>query len=229
MKFIFKPQMNTDMKFTMLSILFLVRICCFADDTNIIAKSEWSEPVGLQNLETGHDHSIRGRLLILAGNEPAYGGPKTDNATMTFVEFENITGASGENVDLCFDAMKLKCVLTDGNGKNIPKPGGAYSGRGPFGPYWITLPYNSTIRLFVNSGSKSPLSVYPSGEPGCYWSISSTDTNVYYLSGTLEICTRTNGLAKIFGDASPSLKQNYYQQNCIKTLTFPKLKISVPK
>ena len=217
------------MKLAALSILLSICFSCFADDANIIVKSDWSEPVGLRNLETGHDHSIRGRFLIVAGNEPAYGGPKTDNAAMTFVELQDVTGASGENVDLCFDALKLKCVLTDGNGKNIPKPGGAYSGRGAFGPYWITLPYNSTIRLFVNSGDKSPLSVYPSGEPGCFWSISSTDTNVYYLSGTLEICTRTNGMGKIFGDAPQSFKQSYYEQNCIKTLTFPKFKISVPK
>lgn len=224
-----KHGLNTDMKFTTFSILFSICLSCFADDSNIIAKSDWSKPVGLQNLETGHDISIRGRLLILAGNEPAYGGPKTDNASMTFVELQDVTGACCENVDVSFDSMELKCVLTDEHGKDVPKPGGAWSGRGSFGPYWITLPYNSTIRLFVNGGSKSPLSVYPSGEPGCFWSISSTDTNVYYLSGTLEICTRTNGMAKIFGDAPQSLKQNYYDQNCIKTLTFPKLKISVPK
>jgi hypothetical protein len=218
------------MKFTTLSFLLSICLSCFADDTNIIAKTDWSEPVGLRNLETGHDHSIRGRLLIVAGNEPAYGDPKTDNAATTFVELQNVTGACCENVDVCFDSMKLKCALTDEHGKDAPKPmGGGWSGRGPLGPYWVTLPYNSTIRLFVNRGSKSPLSVYPNGEPWSHWSISSGDTNVYYLSGTLEIFTRTNHLAAIFGDAPQSFKQHYYEQNCIKTLTFPKMKVSIPK
>lgn len=147
------------MKLAAPSVLFSICLSCFADDTNIIAKSNWSEPVGLLNLETLHHHSIRGRLLIVAGNEQAYVGPRTDNAAMTFVELQNVTGAYGENVDVCFDSMKLKCALTDEHGKEPPKPmGGGYSGRGPLGPYWVTLLYNSTMRLFVNCGSKSPLS-----------------------------------------------------------------------
>lgn len=171
--------------------------------------------------------------MIIGGNEPAYGGPHTDNAAMTFIELQNVTGAYSENVEVCFDSMKLSCVLTDEHGKSVPKPmGGGWSGRGPLGPYWVTLPYNSTIRLFVNCGRKSPLAVYPNGEPWSRWSISSIDTNVYYLSGTLEICTSTNHLAKVLGDAPASLKQLYYEQyeqNCRKTLTFPKMRISVPK
>lgn len=218
------------MKFIALSILFSICLSCFADDTNIIAGSDWSEPIELRNLETGHDHLIRGRLLIIEGNEPAYSGPKTDNAAMTFIELQNVTRAYGENVDVCFDSMKLECVLTDEGGKDIPKPmGGAWSGRGPLGPYWVTLPYNSTMRLFVNSGSKSPLSVYPNGEPWSHWSISPSDRDIYYLSGALGICTRTNHLGAIFGDAPLSHKQQYYEQHCMKTLTFPKMRISVPK
>ena len=225
-----KHGLNTDMKFASLSILFSICISCYADDTNIIAKSDWSELVGLQNLETGHDHSIRGRLLIIAGNEPAYGGPKTDNAAMTFVELQNVTRAAGKDVDVCFDdKAKLICTVTDENGKNIPEQIGGGSRIMRIEPHWITLPYNSTIRIFVESGSRSPLSVSSYGKIWSHWSISCNDTNVYYLSGTLEICTRTNGMAKIFGDAPQSVKQSYYEQNCIKTLTFPKLKIAVPK
>lgn len=220
------------MKFTALSILFSICFSCFAEDTNIIFRGDWSEPVGLRNLESGHDHGIRGRLLIIAGSEPAYGGPKTDNAAMVFVELQNVTGAYSESPDLLFDSAKFKCTLTDEQGKDVPKPmgGGGYSGRGAL-VNWVTLPYNSTIRLFVNSESKSPLSIHSSGQPwGQRWTISSGDTNVYYLSGTLELRTSTNGMAKIFGDRTPlSRKQEYYEKDCIKTLTFPKGKISVPK
>ena len=212
------------MKFTALSIFFSICISCFADDTNIIVKTEWSESVGLRNLETGHDISIRGRLLIVAGSEPAYGGPKTDNAAMTFVELQNVTGAVCEDVDVYFDKVKLKCTLTDEKGKDISKPVDKLAAgseiRGP-DSCWITLPYNSTSRLFVGSGGKSPLSVNSYGIIWNHWSISSDDTNTYYLSGTLEICTRTNEMAI----RMPS----YYEKNCKKTLIFPKVKISVPK
>ena len=226
-----KHRLNTDMKFTAFSVLFLICFSCVADDTNIIFKGDWSEPVGLQNLESGHDHGIRGRLLIITGSEPAYGGPKTDNAAMMFVELQNVTGAYSESPDVLFDSTKLKCKLTDEYGKDVPNPmrGMAYGGRGAL-VNWVKLPYNSTIRLFVNSESKSPLSIHPNGEPWSQpWSISSGDTNVYYLSGALELRTSTNGLAKIFGDGVPlSRKQEYYEKDCIKTLTFPKGKILVP-
>ncbi len=88
------------LKFATLPILLLTCLSCFADDTNIIAKGDWSEPVELRNLETGHDHYIRGRLLFVEGYEPAYGGPRTNNAAMTFVELQNVTGAYGESVDV---------------------------------------------------------------------------------------------------------------------------------
>jgi hypothetical protein len=224
-----KPQISF-MKSIALFLLLLSSPCCFANDTNIIAKNDWSEPVGLRNLETGHNHSIRGRLLIVAGSEPAYGGPKTDNAAMTFVELQNVDGAYGESIDVCFDVMKLNCILTDESGKNVPKPtSGGWGGRGSLGPCWVTLPYNSTIRLFVNGGSKSPLAVYPNGEPWRHWSISPSETNVYYLSGTLEIFTRTNGLASSFPEPFQKLGQTIYNQSCKGTLTFPKMKILVNK
>ena len=226
-----KHRLNTDVKLTASSVLFSICLSCFADDTNIIAVSDWSEPVALQNLETGHDHDIRGRLLIIAGNEPAHWQRQTDNAVMTFVELQNVDGGYSENVDVLFDSTKLQCTLTDEHGKDAPKPrsGGGYSGRGAL-VNWVTLPYNSTIRLFVNSESKSPLSIHPNGEPWSQpWAISSGDTNVDYLSGTLEIRTRTNGMVNIFGNAPLSDKQSYYDRKCIKMLTFPKLKISVPK
>ena len=227
-----KHRLNTDVKLAALSVLLSICFSCFADDTNIIFKGDWSEPVGLRNLESGHDHGVRGRLLIIAGSEPAYGGPKTDNAAMMFVELQNVTGAYSETPDVLFDSTKFKCTLTDEQGKDVPNPmrGGGYSGRGAL-VNWTKLPYNSTIRLFVNSESKSPLSIHPNGEPWSQpWSISSSDTNVYYLSGTLELRTSTNGINKIFGDGMPmSRKLEYYKKDCIKTLTFPKVKILAPK
>jgi len=204
------------MKSVALSFLLLSGVCCFADDTNIIAASDWSEPVFLQNLETLHDHAIRGRLLIVAGNEPGHGGwQKTDrdNATMTFVELQNVTGGYSESAEVCFDEMRLKCDLADSNGKPAPKGRGFFDGRGSLTPSWEVLPYNSAIRLFVDSGTKSPMTIWGN------WSIPATDTNIYYLSGTLEIFTRTN----------ESMPQSFYDSHCKGTLIFPKTKISANK
>jgi hypothetical protein len=212
------------MKFTTLSFLLSICLPCFADETNIIAKSDWSAPVELVNMETGHSHDIRGRLLIVAGNEPAYGGPTTDNAAMTFVELQNVTGAYSEALDLYFDSTKLNCVLTDEAGNKVPGPRGGFGGgfgRGLLSS-WVVLPYNSTIRLFVNRGSKSPLDIYSNGWQLSHWSISSSDTNTYYLSGTLEIFTKKNS-------SLPSFSEEEYNRHSKGTLTFPTMKISVPK
>jgi len=214
------------MKTFALALLLSSGLGCLADDTNILCASDWSQPVSLRVLERGHDHAIRGRLLIVAGSEPAYGGPKTDNHATTFVELQNVTGAYSEGIEVCFDVMKLSCTLTNQNGKSVPMPaGGGWGGRGPLGPTWVTLPYNSTIRLFVNAGSKTPLAVYPNGEPWRHWSISPSETNVYYLSGTLEIYSRTNGLDSMFQEPFEGMKQSYYDQNCKATLTFPIIRI----
>ena len=174
---------------------FIVAACqlCFAaGDTGVIAISEWSKPISLRNDQL-HDEAIRGRLLIVQGMEPAYGGPATTNGAMTFVELQHVTGACCDGIDIYFAVTNLHCELSDGTGKAVPKPTqGGWGGRGPFSPCWVNLPYNATIRLFVNGGSMEPLSVYPGGEPWCYWSIPRTDTNIYYLAGTLSLSAHTN-------------------------------------
>ncbi len=200
---------------TIVSLLpFAICLRCFAHgDTNLIAASEWSKPVSLRNQQMHHE-AIRGRLLILKGSEPAYGGPEPGNGAMTFVELQNVTGAYGEGSEIHFAVTNLHCELTDATGKSIKPDQVSWDGRGPFPPYWAYLPYNSTIRLFVNGGSLDPLFVYPGGEPWTRWSIPKTDTNTYYLSGTLRLSTH----------ASPPLPPNYFNA----TLVFPKTKITCP-
>ncbi len=194
-------------------------------DTNSVAISEWSEPVKLQNKQL-HDQTIRGRLLIVRGVEPALRGSVTTNRAMTFVELQNVSGAyDGTGIDILFDVTKLNCDLSDGTGRVLPKPDGvSWSGPGPLGPYWLQLPYNSTIRLFVNGGSLAPLMVYPNGEPWCYWSIPTNDTNVYFLAGTLSLATHTNTTFS----GPPGLTERYWQEHCTAKLLFPKTGIHAP-
>ena len=191
---------------------------CFAgEDTNIIAMSEWSQPVSLRNDQL-HDIAIRERLVIVQGMETGYGGPPTTNGAMTFVELQNL---GLEGIEVYFAVTNLHCELSDATGKAVPKAMGVgWGGRGSFLPYWVNLPYNSTIRLFVNGGSMYPLRLYPSGEPWVYWSIPSTDTNTYFLSGTLNLSTHANL------SLPPEFREMDYKQSRTAILEFPKTRIT---
>ncbi len=208
------------MKVIVSSFIFAAcQLCPAVGDTNIITMSEWSKPISLRNQHL-HDIGIRGRLLILQGMEPAYGGPPTTNGAMTFIELQNVYEASGDGIEVYFAVTNLHCELSDANGRVVPKPtGGGGSGRGPFSPCWVNLPYNSTIRLFVNGGTLEPLAVYPSGEPWLHWSILATDTNRYFLTGTLNLSTHPNL------SLSPEFREMDYKLNSTATLEFPKVEI----
>ncbi len=200
-------------------IFAVCQLCIATENTNIVLVGEWTKPVSLRNVHL-HDQAIRGRLLIVQGMEPAYGGPPTTNGAMTFVELQNVTEASGEGIEFYFAVTNLHCELSDATGKMVPKPaGGAWGGRGPFAPCWLNLPYNATIRLFVNGGRMEPLSVYPGGEPWCYWSIPRTDTNIYYLAGTLSLSAHTNYWGR------PEIRKLMSFDEYRATLVFPKARI----
>ena len=87
----------------------------------------------------------------------------------------------------------------------------------------MVLPYNSTLRLFIGSGSRNPLGLHKGGEPATYWSISPNDTNTYYLSGTLTVVTANNGTLTVTpGNYAGSHEYHDWRG----TLTFPKVKIT---
>ena len=173
-------------------ILFRSIHCFAAENTNVVVMTAWSEPVGF------NDHAVRGRLLILEGSEPAYGGPKTERHVSMFVELQHVTGACCPSVKLYFDVMGLNCDLVETNGTHLPLENvGGWGGRGPLGPRWVILPYNSTIRLFINSGSRSPLHIHQNGEPWRRWSIKPDETKAYFLSATLGISMPTNSVLMV--------------------------------
>jgi hypothetical protein len=173
-------------------ILFIGIQCFAADTTNAIVMTDWSEPVDF------NDHAIRGRLLILEGSEPAFGGPKTERHVSMFVELQHLTGACCPSVKLYFDVMGLNCDLVETNGTHLSLENvGGWGGRGPLQPRWVVLPYNSTIRLFINSGSRSPLRIHQNGEPWRRWSIKPDDIKAYFLSATLDISTPTNSVLTV--------------------------------
>jgi hypothetical protein len=187
-------------------------------DTNIIAVSDWSKPVGTSNGQT-----LRGRMSIVQENSPAHAGPFPE--TELYLELQNVSGAAGAPMQIYFDPGNgLHCELLDANGKPPPQAAGRGSGGGP-GACWITLPYDSTIRLRANmygygkqKGDGLLLVLSPPAMQ--YWNIQAGDTNVYYMSGTFTVTPPTNHVAKDI-DAVRS------QWSGI--LKLPKMKISVKK
>lgn len=194
----------------------LCQFCFAGGDTNIVAISDWSKPVGTQ-----YGATLRARMLIAQEHSPAHAGPWPE--TEFYLEFQNVTGAAGAPLQFYFDPARLRCEMLDANGKPPPPDGFGGSGGGA-GPSWITLPYDSTIRLRANMygyGVKPEdgflLVLMPTMQA---WSIRPGNTNVYFLSGTFTVTTPTNRVTKDFDEA---------RKIWSGTLALPKMKISVPK
>jgi hypothetical protein len=158
-------------------------------------------------------------MIVAYGRGAAFGGPWPE--TQVYLEFENVSGPIGSPTQFYFDPFKgLQCELKDAGDKPVSTGGGG-SGGGA-GASWITLPYDSTIRLRANMfgyGSKPGqglnLTLWSQA-----WQIRAGDTSVYYLSGTFTVTTPTNFLLKDSETTSPVWTG---------TLELPKIKISVPK
>jgi len=205
---------------TITTFLFVAacQVCCAGLDTNIVAISDWSEPVGYREVGyLGSGPAIRGRLILWKGFTPGYAGKTPETAI--YVELQNMT-QTGYQCELYFGGGKgLRCELFKADGEKVAPFVGGGGGPGPFGAGgWITLPHDSTIRLRANAHGGTPdgyalaISLW-NGR----WYIRDGDTNTYSLSATLSITSPTNHVTT---SDSPIWQG---------TLTFPKMKISVPK
>jgi hypothetical protein len=170
---------------TITTLVFLVaQVCCVASsDTNVIAMSDWSPPLD----------GLRVRMVVGHGRGANFGGPWPE--TQFYLEFKNVTGS---DLEFYFDPLKgLHAQLEDAKGKTV-SPGGAGSGGGA-GASWITLPYDSIIRLRANMygygekpGEGLNLTLYPPQA----WQIRPGDTNAYFLSGEFTVTKPTNSLPR---------------------------------
>ncbi len=187
---------------------------CFAGgDTNIIAMSDWSKPVG-----TIYSESLRGRMIIAQERSRAYAGswPETE----FYLELQNVSGAAGTPMQIYFDPERgLHCEVLDKSGKPPPMIGGAGSGGGA-GPCWIALLYDSTIRLRANMygygkklGDGLLLQMVSTTQR---WDIKPGDTNIYYLSATFTVAPPTNSAPR-----DPDVESRIWSG----TLELPKMKI----
>jgi hypothetical protein len=203
-----------------ITLLLFLAVCqfCFADgETNIIAMSDWSKPVSNTD-----GHSLRARMIVAHGRSAAFAGPWPE--TQFYLEFQNVSGAITHPTQFYFNpSEQLHCTLLDANGKPPPPAGGGGSGGGA-GAAWITLPYDSVIRLRANMfgygekpGDGLHLILWPGDQD---WIIQAGDTNTYYLSGGFTVSTPTNALPKDF-EATRAVWSG--------TLELPTMKIQVQK
>lgn len=190
-------------------LLFVIASTCFAaEGTSILALSDWSASV-----TNAQGQTVRARVVLAQGRSAGFAGSWPE--TQFYLEFQNVSAAAGPPIQFFFDPSKnLKCELRDADGKS-PSHAGGGSGGGPE-PAWITLPYDSSICLRANMygygkepGNGLLLCLWP---PNQYWNIPAGDTNLYFLSGTFALISRTNPPAQW---SSP--------------LHLPTLKISVQK
>ena len=182
-----------------------------AEEHKVIAASDWSESVA------SHDRFLRARVLVLEGRSRAYAGP--DAEVLLYVEIENANGAWGKPLKVYFDpGAGLKFEVLDADGKPIPASPTGGSG-GDVGPGWITIPYDSSVRLRANPGGwgrgKSTDLVLPLRPwQQQYWRL--PPDGEYYLQGTLKISPPSEDNIEHIDDWRGELK-------------FPKTKITAPK
>ncbi len=201
---------------TLFVLLTMSRFCFAGGDSNVIAVSDWSKPVSSAN-----GQSLRGRMFIAQEHSPANSGPWPE--TELYLELKNVTGAVGPPMQIYFDPGNgLHCEMVDANGKPPPARPGGGSGGGA-GACWVTLPYDSTIRLRANMygygrqiGDGLLLVLSPPARG--HWNIQAGDTNTYFLSGTFAATAPTNHVAQDF-DATRVEWQG--------TLELPRMKISL--
>ena len=142
-----------------------------ADEKTTIATGDWSETV----------KGLRGRLVLAQGR--TLGDGKT-RESLVYVEIENVANTHSGEVGVYFDPDALKCDLADASGKAVPPTPVPGSGGRP-GKKWVTVPYDSSIRLRANpyafgraEGLLIPLNTTA-------WHIK--DSAEYHFSGTLTL------------------------------------------
>jgi hypothetical protein len=166
-----------------------------------VAVGDWSEPV----------NGLRGRLVVGEGRVL---GNSTVRETVIYLELQNAFDAAGDPLRISFDPGQLKGELRNAKGEPVPRTPGRGSGGRP-GACWLTLPYDSALRLRVNAfgfgrpketGFLIPLTA------GDAWLIPAGDANDYFFSGTF---------------ASDPPKDTEGTRPWAGTLTLPKAKISL--
>ena len=170
-------------------LVFLACMCCKgAEDTNVLALGDWSEPVGNE-----YACKLRGRLAMCA--YPDHRGPANRVDVGAYVELQEYSDSFAGDVHVYCDFTKgLQCEVADAKGRPPEPVGIGYDGGVP-GPQWVSLPPFASIRLRANGYAGGRLR---DGSLGLWftgageWTIKPTDTNTYFLSATFTVTPPPN-------------------------------------
>jgi hypothetical protein len=139
--------------------------------TTVVAAGYWSTRV----------NGLRGRLVLARGK--VLGDGRT-RESVVYVELEYAPDAVGGDAAVLFEPDALKCELTDAAGKAVPQAPGFGSGGRP-GKSWVTLPFDSTVRLRASPYGFGRAEGFLIPLNGTAWHV--TDAAEYHLSGTLTV------------------------------------------
>jgi hypothetical protein len=180
--------------------------------TNLVADSGWSEPVD------DRFFSLRARMIIFEEYPPLEEG----SVIKVYIELQNLNLGIGDK-RVYFDIRNaLSWEVSDSNGKRVPhKPVPVMGWAGPPPqPCWITLPYDSTVRLRANlnfGGRSGGTLVVPiNGLSGEAWQFPVGDTNTYFVTPTVNL----NPPASVLTNMSP-MNQEVWKGK----LTLPRTKL----
>jgi hypothetical protein len=197
----------------LLSLLTCTAGGAAAEEPKVIAMSAWSKPV------ESHDRFLQARWLLMEGRSRAYAGPGKE--ILLYVELQNANGAWGEPLRVYFNAAEgLKFELLDADGMAVaPSPTGGSGGDVAAG--WITLPYDSTVRLRANPGgwgtpADAFLALPLRPMNGQYWLFREAPAEDRFLTGKLRI-------------APPTADTIEHRDDWRGTIEFPKTKLSFKK
>jgi hypothetical protein len=136
-----------------IALFLLLASCqfCFGQtDTNAIATGDWSKPV-----IASRGYTLRGRLLIYEGEGQYPSGVWAHRRV--YLELQQVTKSGlRQPIEVYFDLHhSLHFEMRDSSDKPTRLAGLGTAGPFPR-PYWIVLPYDSTVRLRADAYTLGP-------------------------------------------------------------------------
>jgi len=162
------------MKILIISVLLTISgFACFGDETNQFFTGNWSDTVG----------GLRMRFIVTSKHEVE------PRRAAVYLEMQNVSNVI--NPIEFNSGFSLNCKLTNSTG-NPPPPAGCIADGFVCPPYWIYVPFDSTLKLRVDDINASAMSfkgqtgVSMAVGSGC-WLVPDNTTNEYFLTGVFKV------------------------------------------
>ena len=168
--------MNAKLSFFVLVSFLLCHVCHAGPASDPTSFGEWSQPT----------NGLRARLAF-AEDTKIYG----TRMGVVYLELQNVSLGDTMYVFYRAASSPFRCELRDSAGKTNETRGFAYDGWIP-AACWLSLPHDSVLRFRVTLGGfgvPQNGGIFVAGcIPDC-WTIPTSATNDYFLSGTLTVAS----------------------------------------